>query len=140
MNALSQAPHFPEALSSQDTAGLLAEVAYERWRATLVGNPAPVVRDMYERITNPQPGDLVLEVTTRGRDGWPGPALGRLLFVAGRKPRSEDEWHEAKAAGWWKMERAKFGGPYWYVDPIDGVSQRTAWANCDFIVASSVLP
>jgi hypothetical protein len=37
------------------------------YRATLVGDPAPVVRRMLDWMRRPQPGDLVMEFSTAYR-------------------------------------------------------------------------
>lgn len=133
MTALSRAPYHPPALEPREFVVLLANVTYAMYNATLTGDPAPVTREAYERMTDPRPGDLVVEISSRGHRGWPqSSAVGRLLFVAGVKPRTEDEWLEAQAAGRWRTDRAHFGGPYWYVDPLDG-AQRACWSNCQFI-------
>lgn len=47
---------------------MMAGLADCLWGAVLVGNPAPVVSRMSERIMNPQPGDLVLVTDSRYRD------------------------------------------------------------------------
>lgn len=45
-----------KALARRD---IILRVADNLWAATLVGQPAPKVREMYERMNKPQPGDLV---------------------------------------------------------------------------------
>lgn len=41
---------------------------WELWKATILGNPeAPAAAMRRERMTNPQPGDIVVDITTLGR-------------------------------------------------------------------------
>lgn len=48
-------------------------------RAVMVGNPAPIVAEMWARMNAPQLGDLVLETSTMRRQDpdW----LGRLVSI-----------------------------------------------------------
>ena len=61
--------------------------------ATLVGNPAPVVRRMGERLIRPQPGDLVVsDEVLHGRRDLDSRIKGLGIFLAGRR-----EWAETDA-------------------------------------------
>jgi hypothetical protein len=60
---------------------LLANAMLALWDACLVGNPAPRVAEMYERMRHPVIGDVVLETTTVWHKDWPERALGRLTAV-----------------------------------------------------------
>lgn len=132
MTYLSRKAHFPPVATAKEFALLLATVTLELWDACLIGSPPPAVVARYELMKDPKPGDLVLETTSCNRSVWPGPALGRLLFICKVKPRTEEEWVEAVEAGSFKMGSYRGNGPYWLVDPIDG-SQRTYWENASFI-------
>lgn len=89
-----------------------------------------------------------LEVSLPLRAGDPLDGLGRLLFIAGRKPVTEEEWAEAETAGRWELDAASVShalgaskrgrGPYYFVDPLDG-SQRKCWDNAEFIRLSPKL-
>lgn len=125
-------PYFPPSESPKEFARLLAFTTLALYDACLVGNPAPSVQRQYDEMKNPRPGDLVLEISSRGRETWPGAALGHLRFVCKAKPRTAEELVEAEADGYFKMDSARGHGPYWLVDPIDG-SQRTYWTNAHFI-------
>lgn len=133
MTRLSRKAYFPPAMLQSEAGKLLAEVAYEAYSLSLGGGSRH--RAVFDAMRNIQPGELVLEVSSYARSSWPAAALGHLLFVAGRKPRTEEEWEDAVRAGHWKMEAAKdvrSRGPYHYIDPIDG-TQRRCWEDADFI-------
>jgi hypothetical protein len=134
VTALSRKPYYPPARATPELVRMLANVTEELVRACCVGDPAPRVREMWEQLQNPQPGDIVLETSSRRRDPeWPAQALGLLLFVTGVKVRTEEQWAEAERAGWWRIDRRRANAEgYWYVDPLDG-SQRAVWENCSFV-------
>jgi hypothetical protein len=122
-------------------------------RATLVGNPAPVVAAMYERITHPEPGDLVVETSRLGSGHLEVEAFG--ILVAHRREwwETDEEW-----AAQVKQERADhesfLAGPYaqpgdadepwapserltddaWYVQYGPQPADVCRWVNCEFIV------
>jgi hypothetical protein len=56
----------------------LAQTMLALQEACLVGNPAPVVEEMWQRMKEPQVGDVVLETTTVASPDWPERALGIL--------------------------------------------------------------
>jgi len=63
-------------------AAALGAVGLAAYRMTLVGHAAPMVTAYFERVSNPQPGDLVVEYTTfarRERDGQAHEAVGFLV-------------------------------------------------------------
>jgi len=79
----------------------LIEMAHHLSTATLVGNPAPVVRRMNERLRLPRIGDLV--VTTEVMHGRRDPddrLKGFGIFLAGRKEwcETDAEWAAYKAS------------------------------------------
>lgn len=91
---------------------LLAHATLALWDACLVGNPAPVVQEMYERMRHPQIGDVVLEHGTRWFKDWPERALGRLVDV----------------------EKDPLGGHYYFVASLYFEDHLiTRWENASFI-------
>lgn len=50
----------------------ILELGKTLWSAVCVGNPCPHVEKLHRRMTNPRPGDLVMEITdfTRLTCGW----------------------------------------------------------------------
>lgn len=126
---MNKKPYHPDPASAGEFAGHLAATAWALYDACLVGNATPSVAARFEWLTHPEPGNLVLEISRRLSS--PGDALGRLLFIAGIRPQTDEEWVEAEADGRWRLSY-RHDDPYWYIDPLDG-SQRTAWTNCTFI-------
>lgn len=127
---LSEKAFYPAPITLDEALKMLVETAERLHYACLSSSSAPTMMSVREDLRNPKPGDIVLEIT---RHKFEGSMLGRLLFVAGRAPRTNGEWEEALAAGYWKMPPpARSNGPYWYVDPLDG-SQRARWEDCQFI-------
>ena len=43
---------------------LMLPMAYRAYTALLIGGAPPVTKAMYERMTRPQPGDLIIELST----------------------------------------------------------------------------
>lgn len=114
--------------------------------ATLVGNPAPVVQRMYERISHPQPGDLVIEESTFYR---PDPdvrlrSFGVLLLHRDEWWQTDDEWQAAveEERRWYEEHDAL--GEYdpssrprdhaWYVQYGPHPGDVCRWTNCSFVV------
>lgn len=119
--------------------------------AVLVGNRAPVVTRMWERMSRPVPGDLVLEVSSFGRRAC---VEGMGILLAHRQ-----EWWQTDAewAAELEQERAAheefLRGPYSQPDdgPFDPVSHERLtdhawyvqygpepadvcrWVNCEFM-------
>lgn len=114
-------------------------------RACLVGNPAPSVRKMYERMTSPRLGDLVvvLDATyNRREDVFRG--LGYLLV-------DREEWYETNAE--WEMIKKTeletgyvMGDDERMTDRARYVQYGTSeldvcrWVNCTVIAALAVHP
>lgn len=72
--------------------------AYELWRASLCAGPQSI-RELFEELRNPKPGDLVMETTThlmKSRDPLEG--IGTLVAV-GEAPYYATR-EEARAAGY----------------------------------------
>jgi len=52
-------------MSEEELLELLAGVTENLWGAVLCGNPNTEQRNLYERMSNPQKGDWVLEMSAR---------------------------------------------------------------------------
>jgi hypothetical protein len=123
---------------------LVAVLGYNLYSATLVGNPAPFVERLSRRIRDPQPGDLVLEVSTITRqlraDPFDACGLGILRRVADEPAFTKEEHDEEQAA----LAAAIPDEPYepepydpplervQYIDRLDG-SGEFRWHNAEFI-------
>ena len=109
---------------------LIAINAYTAYRNTLIGNPPPAIKRYSERIRNPEPGDLVLEITNPGARAVD--RIGRLKSVGMENPPPEEV---SKA----DYDVAEWGRPYppyeeriWRIETLDGREFR--WWNANFIV------
>lgn len=105
--------------------------------ATLVGNPAPLVADMYQRITHPQIGDLVVETAALYR--WRKPddrlkSLGYLLEHRTEWCHTDAEWAAAVAEGPWDEEDNRPTDHAWYVQYAPNPEAVCRWVNCSFLV------
>lgn len=113
---------------------VLAATADHLYRACLTGTPSPRVARMYERITSPQPGDLVIEDSARYRSSRQAGALARGLGVLVTKRRewavTDEEW-EKDAAEYGYDERST--DIVWYVQYGPAAVDVCRWTNCDFM-------
>lgn len=115
----------------------LAAMAGHLQTASLVGNPAPNTKAVWDRISNPQVGDLVVESTY----WWPGrneehraQCLGILLAKRAEWACSDEEW-----ARWESEDPGAYGGErpierdVWYIQYGSGAKDICRWVNCTFI-------
>lgn len=102
--------------------------------ATLVGNPAPIVSRMYRRLKDPQPGDLVVEMSAELRDAHHRiSALGILLERRVEWYDTDKEWAEIFAEdpdGWDERRR----DDAWYIQYGPDAKDVARWTNCQFDV------
>lgn len=103
----------PPALDVEST---IAQLARDLQTTVLVGNPAPVVKEMDERMRVPHPGDLVWERTTR-----PG-RVGILDAIEQEPVASEEDWD-----GDLPIPKETV----YYVHNLNGEIER--WVNADFL-------
>jgi hypothetical protein len=105
--------------------------------ATLVGNPAPVVADLYARMRDPQPGDLVMEVGVPFRRSDPdGQIKGFGILIDHRKEwaSTDEEWAAELAADPDLDPVAdRFPDHAWYVQYGPAAEDVCRWTNCEFI-------
>jgi hypothetical protein len=122
----------------------LAVAAYNVHRACLVGNPAPIVRRMYERLSNPRVGDLVVETSSvmyrcaHLKPGGPGGdwyrGVGYLLAHRTEWWHTDADWRQALGAGEWGSEDPRPTDRAWYVQYGPEPHDVCRWVNCDFVV------
>lgn len=96
---------------------LLAVAGYELYRSVLSGGGGSLREKLRERMMKPQPGDVVLEVSTLAgirRDRWDPDRIGRLV-------RTEKEDPEAR-----EPDR-------WVVTPLHDPEREQGWQNATFI-------
>lgn len=103
---------------------------YQAYKNSLVGNPCPAVRDYFQRVTHPQPGDLVLEITAQ--NAQPIDRVGRLISVGMENPPpevlSEEDYDEEE----WGRPYPPYQEQVWRIRTFDGREFR--WWNANFIV------
>lgn len=110
--------------------------------ATMVFNPAPIVERMYERLSNPRPGDMVLELSSRfpSRDrDTRNKGFGRLVLVREEWWETDEEWRALLAdedSGLTEEDRSK--DTAWYVQY--GPDHICRWTNCMFMVVPVNMP
>jgi len=105
--------------------------------AVLVGNPAPKVAEMYARMTDPRPGDLVMEVTSffRTRDvDTKIKGFGILIDHRDEWASTDEEW-AAELAGDADLDPVadRFRDHAWYVQYGPAAEDVCRWVNCEFI-------
>lgn len=111
-------------------------LAYHLYRACLVGNPAPSVTRVYERITNPRPGDFVFvrdgassrDVATRTK------ALGYLIAYRQEWWETDEEWATTRAE-YERHDSDRATDHAWYVQFGSNPEAVCRWTNCAVLVA-----
>lgn len=89
-------------------------------RACLVGDPSPIVAKMYEKISNPKPGDLVVEITSHHEVEYRG--FGILI-----ERRVEETFIS--------VDEGQYSETVWYVQYGPKKNDVVRWTNCMFIAA-----
>lgn len=103
--------------------------------ATLVGNPAPVVERMGERLRNPQPGDLVVEMSAMYGPGNISRAIQGLgILIVDREEwwHTDEEWSVELAAEHYGPEDARPADHAWYIQYGPAAIDVCRWTNCSF--------
>jgi len=107
-----------------------AACGLQAYQNSLVGNPCPAVRDYYQRVTKPRPGDMVLEITNRAAPLID--TIGRLISVEMENPPpevlSEEDYDEEE----WGRPYPPYQEKVWRIRTLDG--RKFRWWNADFIV------
>lgn len=104
--------------------------------ACLVGNPAPVVADMYARMRDPRPGDLVMETGTPFRRNDPDAQIKGFGILIGHREEwasTDEEWAAACAEDPDVREDERFHDHAWYVQYGPAAEDVCRWTNCEFI-------
>jgi hypothetical protein len=74
----------PETPGAEDVMEHIAHLGRALWAATHLGAPAPVVAQLRDRMDQPQPGDLVMEITPFASGAFDPHSIGRLLQIDAR--------------------------------------------------------
>ena len=121
-----------EVSSLERAANAIGAAGYAAFSQSLVGNPAPVHRAYYERVTHPLPGDLVVETTTfqwRDLRGVGHVAVGTLVSY-GTEHIVRRKGVDGAEEDWEYDERA------WYVEPYCG-GDAVRWTDAEFVAIPS---
>lgn len=116
-------------MKTPEVVALLKSTAYNLWQASLCEGPQ-LIRDLFQELRNPQPGDLVMETTThRMKNRDPLEGIGRLVSIT-REPTCSPEA--------WKESGAEEGEPIptervWTIELIFDAGRQFRWRNADFI-------
>lgn len=106
------------------------------YSACLVGNPAPVVAEMWARMTDPRPGDLVMETGTPFRKSDPDAQIkGFGILIAHREEwaSTDEEWAATRAEDPDVREDERFHDHAWYVQYGPSAEDVCRWTDCEFI-------
>jgi hypothetical protein len=98
--------------------------------ACLVGNRAPIVTSIWDRISKPEPGDLVVEMS-RAVYQLDYQGFGILLACRREWPETDAEWEASDAASFGPDNRGS--DDYWYVQYGNGHRDIARWENCEFM-------
>lgn len=103
--------------------------------ATLVGDPAPVVVKLYERITKPCPGDLVVELSAMySHDPVKRiKALGILIEKRQEWYDTDEEWADLVAEGAVYADEDRRTDTAWYIQYGSAAGDVCRWTDCDFM-------
>jgi hypothetical protein len=153
---MSDQPKYDATLTDWSDIGrllrLIAINAYVAYSNTIVGSPAPEVEAVGKRMTDLQPGDLVIERSTlwkwaKHADEAPCdqyPAIGVLLRIANDPVCTQAELDEMHTNGDYfvrigetldEIPRERV----YYIKPLDGTVPEYRWTNADFIRISNGL-
>lgn len=127
----TQAPEAPGALHVER---LIESLIYNLYGATLVGNPAPSVKALHDRMVNPKVGDLVLEVSSIWQEGRTGTRLGRLVKIALEPMYTAEQWYGDMEA---EPEEKIPNEHVWYLTLADG--REYHWTNAQFVAVPTNL-
>jgi hypothetical protein len=118
---------------------LIATIGYNLYRTTSVGNPAPIVKTLGDRMRDPRPGDLVLEVSSiywkMKQEPFDASNLGFLTRTAMEPVFTEEEWNEEPELGHDNQPLPYGACPtekVYYINRLDGKGE-VRWHNAAFI-------
>lgn len=123
MNEVDERPHV--GTDMERAVAALGAAGYQAYSNCLVGHAAPMVTRYFNRVKNPEPGDLVLETSTfyaRDLRGYGHVAVGTLV-----ERKVESLVYEEDG-----LESQPYQEEAWYVTPLTG-GETIRWTNADFI-------
>ncbi len=102
------------------------------WEAVLVGNPAPNVRRMFERMRNPQIDDLVIESSAVFSEDPKG--LGLLLDHRDEWWQTDEEWATSLSEDLDLKDEDRQSEHVWYIQYGCAAIDICRWTNCSFVM------
>jgi hypothetical protein len=106
--------------------------AYLVYDSCLTGNPSSKVSQRFKKISHPEPGDYVLEISSFDCEYDVGNRVGILIQIT-QEPiwdwNSMDE--ETKRLNEYNVPEDIPKDKYYYIETLEGKLQR--WHNCQFI-------
>lgn len=131
----------PEMTDLEKAAVMLGVAGYTAWSNSLIGAAPPSLRNYYDRASNPQPGDLVVETSSfwiRMRDGnRPFVCVGRLVSHAVEQvPYVFDDDHVPDPD-----DDLTYNEEAWYVDLLSDPDRKEPfrWMNASFVAIPTTL-
>jgi hypothetical protein len=113
----------------------LATMSRHLSNATLVGDPAPVVERMSQRLRTPQAGDLVIEqhaAYMRRESWWNG--FGYLVEHRDEWWTTDAEWEQLKREDESLTDKDRMIDHAWYIQYGPAAVDVCRWVNCSFRV------
>lgn len=113
----------------EQAASFIGAAGYQAYSNCIVGNQAPAIKRYFDRVRNPEPGDLVVETSTfyaRDLRGYGHVAVGTLV-----ERKIESLVYEEDG-----FEPDPYEEEAWYVTPFTG-GETIRWTNAEFIAIPS---
>jgi hypothetical protein len=113
----------------------LAGLAFHLSTATTVGNPAPVVSRMAERIRSPQIGDLVVEQSSHWRGNPDDRVKGFGILVEHRTEwwDTDEDYQRHITEYPEEADEPRATDHAWYVQYGSAAVDICRWTNCSFL-------
>jgi hypothetical protein len=116
----------------------LGAMAYHLRSASLVGNPAPITKQVWDRISHPRVGDLVVETGVMFSRDLDDRLKGFGILLAHRDEymHTDLQW-EAVCSQWEGEPRPTMEA--WYIQYGNAAVDICRWSNCDFLAIPTEL-
>jgi hypothetical protein len=111
----------------------MAALAMCLWNAVVVGEPAPLVARMWERMRDPRPGDLVLETSRYYLDYANAEAFGVLVAHRMEWWDTDEEWARLRRYRERDKNDKRPTDTAWYVQYGPSRHHIYRWVNATFI-------
>ena len=102
---------------------------YNLYKSSLIGNAPQFILDLHQFLIKPEPGNLVMEITTIHDETRTGTRIGWLEEIVEQEDHTDEEWKELKEQYNETGERPT--RTVYYIKTLSGEVQ--SWDNCQFI-------